>query len=117
MQDLLQANPDVKAVYCHNDDMCMGALQVLTENNRKDVKVAGVDGLMESVKAIADGDQYVATSLNDPQYQGQLAVDTAIKVAGGGTVESFIDAGTTLVDKSNASTFVGSALFAQYVPK
>jgi ribose transport system substrate-binding protein len=117
MQDLLQANPDVKAVYCHNDDMCMGALQVLAESNRKDVKVAGVDGLMEAVKAIADGDQYVATSLNDPQYQGQLAVDTAVKVAAGEKVESFIDAGTTLVDKSNASTFVGSALFAQYVPK
>jgi ribose transport system substrate-binding protein len=116
MQDLLQANPDVKAVYCHNDDMCMGALQVLKENNRTDVKVAGVDGLMEAVKAIATGKQYVATAVNDPQYQGQLAVDTAVKVAGGATVESFIDAGTTLVDASTASALVGSSLFAKYVP-
>ena len=42
MQDLLQANPDVKAVYAHNDDMALGALQVLRENKRNDVLVSGV---------------------------------------------------------------------------
>lgn len=40
MQDLLQANADVKVVYAHNDDMALGALQVLKENNRNDVLVA-----------------------------------------------------------------------------
>jgi len=29
MQDLLQAHPDIKVVYAHNDDMALGALQVL----------------------------------------------------------------------------------------
>ncbi|GAB6902114.1 substrate-binding domain-containing protein [Kineosporia succinea] len=116
MQDLLQSNPDVKAVYCHNDDMCMGVLQVLKENNRDDVKVAGVDGLMEAVKAVADGGQYVATAVNDPQYEGQIAVDTAVKVAAGESVPEFIDAGTKLVDADTAKDLTGDALFAQYVP-
>ena len=96
MQDLLQANPDVKAVYAHNDDMAMGAMQVLKENKRTDVKVFGVDGLMETVKSIADGSQFVATASNDPATEGKDAVDTAIKVAKGETVAKFIDAGTGL---------------------
>ncbi|WP_163312072.1 substrate-binding domain-containing protein, partial [Enterobacter cloacae] len=68
MQDLLQANPDVKVVYAHNDDMALGALQVLKENNRSDVLVAGVDGLSEALTIIADGGNYVGSALNDPKY-------------------------------------------------
>lgn len=112
MQDLLQANPDVKAVYAHNDDMALGALQVLRENRRIDVKVAGVDGLMEAVKAIAGG-QYVATALNDPIREGQLAVQTAMKEHSGQQVPSYVDAGTTLVDPSNAAKYTGSDVFAR----
>lgn len=117
MQDLLQANPDVKAVYAHNDDMALGALQVLKENNRSDVKVFGVDGLMEAVKGIADGDQFVATASNDPATEGQQAVDTAIRVAGGESVEKFVDAGTGLVDKTNAKSLVGDTIFAKAAVK
>ncbi|MGU3500335.1 substrate-binding domain-containing protein [Mycobacterium sp. C31M] len=113
MQDLLQAHPDLKAVYAQNDDMALGALQVLAENNRTDVKVFGVDGLMEAIRAIADGDEYVATALNDPNAEGALAVQTAVKVARGETVDEFIDAGTGLVDKSNAASLVGDTTFAQ----
>ncbi|ORX13902.1 MULTISPECIES: substrate-binding domain-containing protein [Mycolicibacterium] len=112
MQDLLQAHPDLKAVYAQNDDMALGALQVLTENHRADVKVFGVDGLMEAVRAIADGDQYIATALNDPNAEGKLAIQTAAKVARGESVPEFVDAGTGLVDKSNAPSLVSQSTFA-----
>jgi ribose transport system substrate-binding protein len=112
MQDLLQANPDVKAVYAHNDDMALGALQVLRENNRKDVLVAGVDGLSEAVKDIASGDQYVATASNDPLRLGEVTIETARKVAAGQKVPSFIDAGTALIDKQTVGGFDTSTLFA-----
>lgn len=113
MQDLLQANSDVKVVYAHNDDMALGALQVLQENGRTDVLVAGVDGLMEAVKAISTGDQYVATALNDPIALGSTAAETALKVAAGESVDAEIDAGTELVTKSTAPGLVGDTLFAQ----
>jgi ribose transport system substrate-binding protein len=111
MQDLLQANPDVKAVFAHNDDMALGALQVLRENNRTDVKIAGVDGLMEAVKAIPAG-QYVATSLNDPIGEAGKAVDTAVKAARGEKVPAYVDAGTGLVDPANAAKYSGTSVFA-----
>ncbi|MEV5712079.1 substrate-binding domain-containing protein [Actinoallomurus sp. NPDC052274] len=112
MQDLLQANPDVKAVYAHNDDMALGVLQVLRENKRTDVKVAGVDGLMEAVKQIPNG-QYVATALNDPIHEGELAVQTAAKAHDGGQAPSYVDAGTALVDPSNAAGLAGDTVFAR----
>ena len=113
MQDLLQANPDVKAVYAHNDDMALGAVQVLRENNRTDVLVAGVDGLSEAVKDIASGSQYVATTANDPIRLGQVTVETAQKVAGGQKVAPFIDAGTALIDKQTVGRFNTDGLFAR----
>ena len=113
MQDLLQANPDVKAVYAHNDDMALGALQVLRENNRTDVLVAGVDGLSEAVKDIASGSQYVATTANDPIRLGQVTVETAQKVAGGQKVAPFINAGTALIDKQTVGRFNTDGLFAR----
>ncbi|QFY06579.1 substrate-binding domain-containing protein [Nonomuraea phyllanthi] len=112
MQDLLQVHPDVAAVYAHNDDMALGALQVLKENGKDKVLVAGVDGLMEAVKQIPDG-QYVATALNDPISLGTKAVDTALKVQKGEQVEASIDAGTALVDQDNAAEYVGDGEFAQ----
>jgi ribose transport system substrate-binding protein len=114
MQDLLQANPDVKAVYAHNDDMALGALQVLRENNRKDVLVAGVDGLSEAVKDLAAGDQFVATAANDPIRLGAGTIETARKVAAGEKLPPFIDAGTALIDKQTVGEFDTSGLFARH---
>jgi ribose transport system substrate-binding protein len=117
MQDLLQANPDVKAVYAHNDDMALGAMQVLDEANRKDVLVSGVDGLSEALNAIDSGSQYVATSLNDPRYLGDITIQTAREVAAGKKVPSFVDAGTAVVTKANVKQIKHDALFGEYRPK
>ncbi|MBE1583038.1 substrate-binding domain-containing protein [Nonomuraea angiospora] len=111
MQDLLQVHPDVAAVYAHNDDMALGALQVLKENGKNKVLVAGVDGLMEAVKQIPSG-QYVATALNDPISLGAKAVETVLKVRKGEKVEPSIDAGTALIDTDNAAQYAGAGEFA-----
>ena len=117
MQDLLQANPDVKVVYAHNDDMALGALQVLREAGRTDVKVAGVDGLGEALKAMQSGDQFIATALNDPRYLGDVTIQVAQAVKAGKQVPAVVDAGTEVVTKDNVGTYVGDALFAQYTPQ
>jgi ribose transport system substrate-binding protein len=117
MQDLLQAHPDVKIVYAHNDDMALGSLQVLKEAGRNDVVVAGIDGLSEALKIMKSGGQYIATALNDPRYLGDVTIQTAREVAAKKAVPAFIDAGTTLVTPANVSQFDLDALFAGYRPK
>jgi ribose transport system substrate-binding protein len=101
-QDLLQAHPDVKLVYAHNDDMALGAAQVLEQANMLDkVKIVGIDGLSEAVKAIIDG-KYNATVFNDPALLGKIVFETAFKAAKGEKVEKYIDGGTGLIDSTNA---------------
>lgn len=117
MQDLLQANPDVKVVYAHNDDMALGALQVLQESGRNDVSVAGVDGLSEALETMSKGDHYIATALNDPKYLGDVTIQVAIQAAAKKDVPKFVDAGTEVVTKANVSKFPHDGLFAEYRPE
>ena len=106
MQDLLQAHPDVKLVYAHNDDMALGAVQVLKQIGKlDDVQVVGVDGLMEAVKKIEEG-SFQATVINDPISLGVLAIETAIKVGDGEEVEKVMNADTGLIDESNSADYV-----------
>lgn len=116
MQDLLQANPDVSVVFAHNDDMALGALQVLREAGRKDVMVAGIDGLSEALNTMASGGNFVATALNDPVYFGDVTIQVAERVKAGEKVPSFVNAGTELVTKANVTSINRSAAFGQYRP-
>lgn len=116
MQDLLTANPEVKLVYSHNDDMSLGAAQVLESAGVTGVFITGVDGLMESLKMMEDG-KYHATSLNDPQYLGRLTVQAADRLLKCQDTAPTIDAGTTLVTPANVDEFLGDTLFAKYQPE
>ena len=108
-QDLLQANKDVVAIFGHNDDMALGAAQVCAEQGFTDIIVCGVDGLMEAVLQIEDG-KYACTASNDPVLLGQTAVDTAIKIFDGESVEEFVDAGTVVIDSSNVKDYADKEL-------
>ena len=116
MQDLLQAHPDVKVVYAHNDDMALGAMQVLEENGREDVLVSGVDGLSEALGVMASGGNYVASALNDPQYLGDVTIQVARELAAGRAVPKFVDAGSKAVTPENVGDFPRGGLFAEYRP-
>ena len=107
VMDIIQANKDFNLVYAHNDDMAVGAYQVLQQNNMTNVKVLGVDGLMEAVKLIADPKStYEATTINDPIKLGQVLAETVMKSLNGEKVDALIDAGTGVIDKANAASFI-----------
>lgn len=108
-QDLLQAHDNVVAVFGHNDDMAIGAAQVCSEQGLDDVLVCGVDGLMEAVLKIKEG-SYACTTSNDPVLLGQTAVDVAMQVMDGEEVESFVDAGTVVIDPSNVDEYADESL-------
>lgn len=112
-QDMIQAYDDIVAIYGHNDDMAVGALQACTEAGLTDVKVCGVDGLMEAVQAIADGKGYCATSMNDPTSLLQIAMATCVAILDGEDVEAEIDAGTGLISADNAADYVSELAFAE----
>lgn len=109
VQDMLQANPDIVAVYGHNDDMSLGAAQVLQEKRIENVAVTGVDGLMEAVIAIKDG-KYAITTMNDPGALIKVAIDTSLKVLNKESYEEYVDAGTAVIDTNNVADYVDPEL-------
>jgi ABC-type sugar transport system substrate-binding protein len=77
LESILQANPDITAVFCGNDAMAMGAYQALVAAGIADqVKVFGFDGAQEVVTAIREG-KIVATGMQYPKVMAQTAATYA----------------------------------------
>ena len=77
MESILQAQPNIDAVFCANDAMAMGAYQALVAAGKdKDVKVFGFDGADEVVKLIAEG-KIVATGMQFPKTMARTAAEYA----------------------------------------
>jgi galactofuranose transport system substrate-binding protein len=110
MEQILGGNPDLDAVYAHNDEMAIGAIQALKDAGRKpgeDVTVVSVDGTRDALQAIIDGD-LGATVETNPRF-GPLAFDTAERFLSGEQVPTKITVQDRLFDKSNAAQFIDSA--------
>jgi ribose transport system substrate-binding protein len=79
---LYKTNPNIKAIFCSNDMMALGAIHYLQENKIKGVLVAAYDGLDEARLAIRDGWLTVTVDQN-PREQGYLGVKTAFAILNG----------------------------------
>lgn len=95
MENLLQAQPDVQAVFAHNDEMALGALQAI-EASGKSIIVVGFDAIDDAVAAVKDG-KMAATVAQQPELIGSLGVETADKVLKGETVEKSIPVDLKLI--------------------
>ncbi|MBD0367147.1 MAG: substrate-binding domain-containing protein, partial [Flavisolibacter sp.] len=77
MESILQAHPDIDAVFCGNDAMAMGAYQALVSAGKaKGVKVFGFDGAEDVVLAIKEG-KIAATGMQFPKVMAQTAATYA----------------------------------------
>lgn len=97
MENLLQGNPDVKAVFAHNDEMALGAIEAI-QSSGKDIMVIGFDGNDDALSSIKAG-KLTATVAQQPELIGQLAVQAAKDVQQGKAVEKTIPAPLKLVIK------------------
>lgn len=97
MENLLQSNPDIKAVFAHNDEMALGAIEAINSSG-KDIMVIGFDGNDDALNAIKAG-KMEATVAQQPELIGKLAVDAGIDVLQGKKVAKNIPAPLKLVVK------------------
>ncbi|MBA3426394.1 MAG: ABC transporter substrate-binding protein [Rubrobacter sp.] len=77
MEQLLQSNPDLTAVYAHNDEMALGAVQAIKDAGKtpgKDIKIVSIDGTKGAVQALANGEMNGVVESN-PRF-GPLAFQT-----------------------------------------
>lgn len=88
MENILQANPDIKGVFAHNDEMALGALEAI-EASGKDIAVVGFDATDDAVKAVEDG-RLDGTIAQKPEMIGEMAVEAAVQSLEGEEVEASI---------------------------
>lgn len=70
----------IDAVFAHNDEMGLGALQALENSGMKeDVILISIDGITDALQAVKDG-RMDATVFQDANGQGSTAIQTALKI-------------------------------------
>ncbi len=70
----------INAVFAHNDEMGLGALQALEQAKLKDkVVLVSIDAIADALQAVKEG-RLNATIYQDAKGQGNGAVETAIKL-------------------------------------
>lgn len=92
MTDILQANPDIDAVWCSGDTNAQGALQALkragmlyTTEEEDHIILVSADGAPESLEAIAEGYLDACISQN-PIGEGEAAVEIIYEYLTEGTL-------------------------------
>jgi len=89
MENILQGNPEIDAVFAHNDNMALGAMEAIAAAGRSDeIMIVGFDAIDDAVAAVEAGD-LAATIAQKPDLMGEMAVETAIKVANGEEVDEY----------------------------
>ncbi len=92
------------AVYAHNDDMALGAIQALEEAGLKpgkDVIVVSIDAVKEAFEAMVAGKLNATVECNP--LLGPIAFDTIEKVRAGKEVPKFIKQNDGMFDQGNAA--------------
>ena len=75
----------INGVVSENDDMAIGALRALTAAGRGEVKVVGIDGIQDGMKAVQSGQLYESNLQNAPLELG-TGVAVAVRYLRGETV-------------------------------
>ena len=89
MENILQTNPNIKAIFAHNDEMALGAIKALESANKKGVIVVGFDATDDAKAAVKAG-KMAATVAQKPSKIGELGVSTAKKIISGEKVEKSV---------------------------
>lgn len=76
-ESILQANPEIDAIFCGNDAMAMGAYQAISVASKANqIKVFGFDGAADVIDSIRDG-KITATAMQFPKTMARQAAEFA----------------------------------------
>jgi ribose transport system substrate-binding protein len=66
MENILQAQPQIDAVFCFNDEMAMGVLAAVKASKRTGIKITGMDANKDAREAVSRGELAMTIAL--PPY-------------------------------------------------
>ncbi|RQS14842.1 sugar ABC transporter substrate-binding protein [Burkholderia sp. Bp8998] len=104
MENLIQSNPKIDGVLAAADVMAMGAIEALEAAGQKQVKVVGIGGVPESVKAIKEG-RLLATAEFNGFRMGCIATMAAVRTLRKEPVPDTVLIKGIVIDKTNYAPF------------
>jgi len=105
MEDILQTNPKVDAVFCANDQEALGAIESIAARGlQKQILLVGFDGALEATQKIIAGDMD-ATVAQAPYDMGRIGVRNAIAKLEDKPFKKSVDTGAKLVEKKNVKQY------------
>jgi len=111
MEQLLQAHPEINAVYAENDEMALGAIQAITAAGKspgKDVKIVSIDGIQQAVQDVAAGKIFADIETN-PRF-GPLAFQSLRDFYGSAGVQSKVIIKDNHFTSANAQSALSGGL-------
>ncbi len=104
--DLLTANPDLKAIYAACGPPAVGAAQAISNAGIANdaIILVGFDACCGEIEKIVSG-QEDATVAQYPSKMAELGVDALVRAIAGEDVPTLIDSGAALVTADNAADF------------
>lgn len=97
-ENVLQANPNIKGVFCHNDEMALGVVKVLKDAGIEGVTVVGIDGQKDALEAILAGDMHgTVRKIVELEY----ALDEALSYLDTGSCKESIMLESMKIDSTN----------------
>jgi ribose transport system substrate-binding protein len=103
-ENILTANPNIKAIYATNDEMALGAYNAAKAAG-KDLIIVGFDASPDALTSISNGEM-TASIAQFAANIGKLGTLTAAAVARGEQVESFVNTGVEVVSADNVADFM-----------
>ena len=111
MDDTLQrfGPGEIDAIYCHNDEMALGALEALRAAGREDeeILIVGMDGSEDAFKEIEAGNMFFTVFY---PYCAPEGMQAAYEILEGDGVDARWELETTIVDKDNVADWIGKGL-------
>lgn len=95
MENILQAQSEIDAVFAHNDEMALGAITAIKAAGLE-ILVVGFDATDDAVKAVEAG-QMAATVAQQPMMIGSLGVESALKALKMESLDAFVPVSLMLV--------------------
>ncbi len=103
-QNMLQAHPDIQALFACNDLMALGAMEAIAAAGKTGkILVVGFDAVQDGRDAIRQGSM-AASVAQHPDGMGRIGVESAYRVLKGETVPSYLPVKIELITKENVDT-------------
>ena len=103
MQEILSETTDIDVLFCHNDDMAIGAIQAIEEAGLvpgEDIIIISIEGTNAALKAIVEGK--IACSVECNPLMGDLFMEACVRLANGEEIEREIHPVDRVFDITNA---------------